>query len=142
MIVYIDGHKDRFGVEPICRVLTGHGCTIAPSTYYARKTRPLSARAIQDARKSLAYLEKEVDAARVVEIKETLYKLIESQYKTMLFSNVNDDYAFKVVDPALVPDEDDYVQPKRAVFAAVGCLLGLIVASLVLLFDLRRLADR
>ena len=49
MIVYIDGHKDRFGVEPICRVLSEHGCTIAPSTYYARKTRPLSARAIQDA---------------------------------------------------------------------------------------------
>jgi len=49
VIVYIDGHKDRLGVEPICRVLSEHGCQIAPSTYYARKTRPLSARAIQDA---------------------------------------------------------------------------------------------
>ena len=29
MIAYIDRHKDRFGVEPICRVLQ-----IAPSTYY------------------------------------------------------------------------------------------------------------
>ena len=49
VIVYIDGHKDRFGVEPICRVLSEHGCKIAPSTYYARKTRPLSARAIKNA---------------------------------------------------------------------------------------------
>lgn len=30
----------RFGVEPICRVLTGHGCQIAPSTYYEAQCRP------------------------------------------------------------------------------------------------------
>ncbi len=30
MIAYIDANRDRFGVEPICRVLP-----IAPSTYYA-----------------------------------------------------------------------------------------------------------
>jgi hypothetical protein len=29
---FIEGHKDKFGVEPIGRVLSGHGCTIAPST--------------------------------------------------------------------------------------------------------------
>ena len=49
VITFIDDHKDRFGIEPICRVLNGHGCQIAPSTYYAAKTRPASARAIRDA---------------------------------------------------------------------------------------------
>ena len=34
MVAYIDAHKDRFGVEPICAVLP-----IAPSTYYQSKTR-------------------------------------------------------------------------------------------------------
>ena len=37
---FIDEHKDVFGVEPICRVLTQHGAPIAPSTYYAAKSRP------------------------------------------------------------------------------------------------------
>jgi transposase InsO family protein len=32
MIAYIDDHRDRFGVEPICQVLP-----IAPSTYYEHK---------------------------------------------------------------------------------------------------------
>jgi putative transposase len=41
---YIDGHRDRFGVEPICRALQ-----VAPSTYYAAKHRPPSARAVRDA---------------------------------------------------------------------------------------------
>ena len=37
------------GVEPICRTLTGAGAKIAPSTYYAARTRPPSARAVADA---------------------------------------------------------------------------------------------
>jgi transposase InsO family protein len=43
MIAYIDAHKERFGVEPICCQLP-----IAPSTYYAAKSRPPSARAMRD----------------------------------------------------------------------------------------------
>lgn len=38
-----------FGVEPICRTLAAAGVKIAPSTYYAAKVRPPSARALRDA---------------------------------------------------------------------------------------------
>jgi putative transposase len=48
MIAYIDAHREAFGVEPICRVLSDAGAQIAPSTYYAAKTRPPSARAVRD----------------------------------------------------------------------------------------------
>lgn len=48
MIAFIDTHRDRFGVAPICGVLTEYGCPIAPRTYYAHKTRPRSARAVRD----------------------------------------------------------------------------------------------
>lgn len=43
MITYIDCHRDRFGVEPICKHLP-----IAPSTYYDARKRPPSARAQRD----------------------------------------------------------------------------------------------
>ena len=43
MIRFIDGHRDRFGVEPICRALQ-----FAPSTYWSAKRRPASARSIRD----------------------------------------------------------------------------------------------
>jgi putative transposase len=39
----------RWGVEPICTVLSGHGVKIAPSTYYAHLSRPASARSVADA---------------------------------------------------------------------------------------------
>jgi putative transposase len=43
VIAYIDKHRDRFGVEPICSVLQ-----FAPRTYYAAKARPPSRRALRD----------------------------------------------------------------------------------------------
>ena len=49
LVAYIDEHRERFGVAPICQVLTHAGTKIAPSTYYATKTRPASARAVTDA---------------------------------------------------------------------------------------------
>jgi hypothetical protein len=44
MIAYIDAFKERFVVEPICEQLP-----IAPSTYYAAKSRPPSARTTRNA---------------------------------------------------------------------------------------------
>jgi putative transposase len=43
MITFIDEHKAAYGVEPICGQLP-----IAPSTYYAARSRPPSARATSD----------------------------------------------------------------------------------------------
>lgn len=45
---YIDQYRHEFGVEPICRTLTAAGTQIAPSAYYAFKTRPPSKRALRD----------------------------------------------------------------------------------------------
>jgi putative transposase len=47
-VAFIDQQRDRFGVEPICRVLAEHGVKIAPSTYYAARSRPPSARTVRD----------------------------------------------------------------------------------------------
>jgi putative transposase len=43
VIAYIEVHRDRFGVEPICRALQ-----FAPSTYWSAKRRPPAARAVRD----------------------------------------------------------------------------------------------
>ncbi|MDE0804073.1 MAG: IS3 family transposase, partial [Acidimicrobiales bacterium] len=46
---YIDQHREGFGVEPICTALKEAGVQIAPSTYYAARTRAPSARSVRDA---------------------------------------------------------------------------------------------
>ena len=58
---YIDQRRDRWGVEPICRALQ-----FAPQTYYATKSRPVSARAMRDA-------ELRVEIMRVYEENRRVY---------------------------------------------------------------------
>jgi putative transposase len=48
MVAFIDSVRERFGVEPVCHVLSQFVCKIAPSTYYAAKSRPPSAREKRD----------------------------------------------------------------------------------------------
>lgn len=54
IVAYIDAQRDRvvegrrLGVEPIIEVLRSADVEIAPSTYYASKSRPPSARALRD----------------------------------------------------------------------------------------------
>ena len=43
MSAFVDRHRDRFGVEPICREIEA-----SVSAYRARRTRPPSARALRD----------------------------------------------------------------------------------------------
>ena len=45
MSAYVEDHRDRFGVESICRVLT-----VSASAYYRRKTGRRSVRSIEDER--------------------------------------------------------------------------------------------
>lgn len=49
IVAYIDSYRERFGVEPICAVLTEHGMKIAPSTYHAHKACPVSSAALEEA---------------------------------------------------------------------------------------------
>jgi hypothetical protein len=48
LVRFISEHKSRFGAGPICRVLSGHGCKIAPSTYYGALARGRSVRAMRE----------------------------------------------------------------------------------------------
>jgi putative transposase len=45
---FIDEHKERFGVVPVCRALSAHGIQIAPRTYWARLASGPSKRALWD----------------------------------------------------------------------------------------------
>ena len=47
-VAFVEEHRDEHGVEPICAALQDTAAQIAPSTYYAHRSRPPSARAVRD----------------------------------------------------------------------------------------------
>lgn len=47
-MAFIGEHRERFGVERICRVLTERGCAISPSGFYAHLQWAACARSVRD----------------------------------------------------------------------------------------------
>ena len=82
----------------------------------------LRQQAQEEANKNLAYLNEQLNQTRVLEIKEALYGLIESQTKNAMLANAKNDYAFKVIDPAVTPELKS--RPKRALIVLSSGLIG------------------
>ncbi|MEW5755422.1 MAG: Wzz/FepE/Etk N-terminal domain-containing protein [Pseudomonadota bacterium] len=89
--------------------------------------------AIREAEKSLAYLNEQLGKTPVVEMQQMLYRLIEAETKKIMLAKVRDEYAFKVVDPAVVPEQK--IKPKRALIVVLGFIAGLM-GSIFLVFFL------
>jgi uncharacterized protein involved in exopolysaccharide biosynthesis len=91
----------------------------------------LRQRAVTRANSSIDYLKQQARSADAVEIQQTLYRLMEDQYKTLLLANVSKDYAFSIIDPAVAPDPDQYVSPRPGLYTVLGLFLGTVLASIV-----------
>ncbi len=90
------------------------------------KTRDLS-----EAQKSISYLEQQLTKTRLNDLQNVLFEIIEEQTKTIMFAEVREQYAFKTIDPALVPELKD--SPKRALMCVLGVLLGGMLGVMLVL---------
>jgi hypothetical protein len=87
-------------------------------------------RAIRDATQSIDYLQKEAAGADTVELKQSIYSLLESQMNKRMLAVTRPEFSFRVIDPAQEPRLRDYVSPIRPLFAAGGGLLALIIGCI------------
>lgn len=97
----------------------------------ARVNREMRDRAIGEARRSLEYLNRELDKTQVVELRQPIYRLIENRINTVMLANVRNEYAFKIIDPATPPDADDYSSPLHWLFALAGATLGALAGAVI-----------
>lgn len=91
----------------------------------------IRAQALADSQRNVDYLKKQAETTNVVEMQRVMYELIQSETKNLMLANARADYAFTVIDPAVVPESRD--RPKRRLMVATGLALGLFLSSLFVL---------
>lgn len=89
------------------------------------------ARTIREADARIIQVRREIEREEQVEVRNALARLLESELKRKAFATASSEYAFRVVDPAVVPDEGRYSSPRRALLAAVGLVLGLLAGLML-----------
>lgn len=77
---------------------------------------------VREAEARIAFLEGKLSETPIAGMQQVFYQLIESETRTVMLANAQDEYVFKIVDPAVVPQKKS--EPKRALIAILGTLLG------------------
>lgn len=91
----------------------------------------LRERALQEAQTNVAYLQSEMAKATLVTLQESIGRLLEAELPKLMLAKGNEEFAFKIVDPAVPPRER--VRPKRALTAIIGTILGGLLGIFIVL---------
>ncbi len=131
--------EDRKGGLVTVRIDMGNRAKLAQWTnaFVAKANEVTRDQAIRSATQSIDYLNKELPRADTVELKQSIYSLLESQMNRRMLASTRPDFAFRVIDPAQTPNIKARISPSRVVFALGGLVLALTLGSIVV-FILRR----
>ncbi|EPR5144830.1 Wzz/FepE/Etk N-terminal domain-containing protein [Vibrio alginolyticus] len=94
-------------------------------------------RTIAETSQNLAYLNTQLQKTAVTEMQSTFYKLIEEQTKSLMLAEVQEEFVFKIIDPAVI-SETPFL-PNRFIIVLMGSIFGgLFSCFIVLCFFLKR----
>ncbi len=82
----------------------------------------LRERALQEAQTNVDYLQSEMANTTLFNMQASIGRLLEVELQKLMLAKGNEEFAFKVVDPATPPKER--VRPKRAWTVIIGTILG------------------
>jgi len=82
----------------------------------------LRAQALAESQRNVDFLQKEMAATSVVSLQQSMGRVLEGEMQKLMLARGNEQFAFKVIDPATPPKLRD--APKRALIAIVATLAG------------------
>ncbi|ABC29198.1 uncharacterized protein involved in exopolysaccharide biosynthesis [Hahella chejuensis KCTC 2396] len=85
-----------------------------------------------EAERSIEYLNNQIKLTLNAEMQRVLYQLVEAQAKVAMLASVRDDYVFRVIDPAFIPEQK--YKPNRFQMVIVGGIAGCVFGVLLVLF--------
>ena len=95
----------------------------------ARLNAEIRQNAIDESERSIGYLKEQIENTNLAGLQAVMYRLIEEHTKNITLAKATDDYALKIVDPAVPPD--DSVKPNRRVMAVLGFMAGALLGVLI-----------
>lgn len=84
-------------------------------------------RAQRQADASVGFLKKELDATLDIGTREAVNRLMEAEIKRRMLANTRQEYAFRVVERAFVPEPKDKVSPQKLLMVVMGLVLALFL---------------
>jgi LPS O-antigen subunit length determinant protein (WzzB/FepE family) len=87
---------------------------------------------ISDSQSNISFLQKEIEKTQLSASREMLYRIVEQQTQSIMLANTREDYAFKIIDPAIEPKNP--AGPNRKLIVIIGLLLGSLISVIAVIF--------
>lgn len=85
--------------------------------------------AIDEAERNITYLQSQAAKTDVVEVRQAIYSLLQTQINKAMIARGTEQYALKVLDPAQIPERPS--SPRPILWTAAALLAGLLVSLLI-----------
>lgn len=100
----------------------------------------LRKKAIDESERHIKYLNEQAAKTDVAEVRSAIYAILETEIKSVMLARGTEEYALKVIDPA-IPSEKAST-PKPVLWTVIGCFCGFAVSVLILMVTpYRRMGD-
>lgn len=93
-----------------------------------RLNKRMRAHALKEAETNVAFLQMELGQTSVVTLQQSIGRLLESELQKLMLARGNEEFAFRVIDPAFPPKER--VWPRRALIMFLGTMVGGMLSGL------------
>ena len=84
----------------------------------------LRTKAVRESESAINYVQQQLKQTSVVELQQVLHRLIEAEMKEIILAKINEEFAFRVIDPAVAAE--DPFKPDMALMLLLGAMLGLL----------------
>jgi uncharacterized protein involved in exopolysaccharide biosynthesis len=88
-------------------------------------------RALKEAKTNVEFLSQEMTNSSLITMQQSIGQLLQSELQKLMLAKGNEEFAFKVIDPATPPR--DRLRPQRTVIVVMGTLFGALAGMLLAL---------
>ena len=90
--------------------------------------------AIDEASRSIEFLEQKLEQTSVVSLQAILYGMIEQQTQTIMLADSRKDYAFKIIDAAVAPEDRE--RPNKTIILVIATFAGFALGLFYAVFSI------
>lgn len=81
---------------------------------------------VEQAKRSISYLEEQIAQTKITDLQAGIAVMIQSQIETIMLANATEEYIFKTIDKAVIPEEK--IKPKRALLCVLVFILSFMLS--------------
>ena len=87
---------------------------------------------LNESQEALSHLNEEISKTQLIQVKNSLFTLVQSQLERQMMAKINEDFALKIIDPPFIPESPS--SPRRNLLLLLSAFFGSFLGIFFVLY--------